>query len=587
MTRKLTESEIASLKANGCRCSDWSAVAVSQDFSANDIHRCRFVGAVEIGARCHIEDSTVSDCQIEDDVHILSVGLLRNYKICKGVVIERCRIIDGEAMAERELGTMALINEGGGRPVILSPALTAQTAHILCHYRHRPKLIEQLTEMLRPKVREKAVVYNHACISDTGLVRRVNIGPDAVVSLASELVDGDIGMMARVGTGVIARNFVIGTGSEVTDMAILERTFVGEACQIGKQFSAVDSAFFANCQAFHGEACSLFAGPYTVTHHKSTLLIACQTSFFNAGSATNQSNHLYKLGPLHQGIMERGCKTASSSYMLWPGHIGAFSVVLGHHGKHLNTAALPFSYIVERDGKSYIMPGINLRSVGTWRDDDKWHKRDNRPAKTMEPADAVVSNMLTPYTVGKIVKAMELLNRLKENAVNGEIHYNGCTIKTAAASMGLRLYRLAVSTFAAETAGNSEADDTPVDFGYTDWAGLPLPKNEAEQIISRIEAGRYSLQQLHDELRKYETRYREYASRWARQHLDLGNAEALEADRSTLLDTICDDAQSDFADFTMIGYGIENDNVLDDFRAVRGTAEDNPFLRQLRQSRKD
>ena len=86
MTRKLTESEIASLKANGCLCSDWSAVAVSQDFSANDIHRCRFVGTVEIGARCHIEDSTVSDCQIEDDVHILSVGLLRNYKICKGAV---------------------------------------------------------------------------------------------------------------------------------------------------------------------------------------------------------------------------------------------------------------------------------------------------------------------------------------------------------------------------------------------------------------------------------------------------------------------------------------------------------------------
>jgi hypothetical protein len=39
------------------------------------------------------------------------------------------------------------------------------------------------------------------------------------------------------------------------------------------------------------------------------LLLAGLFSFFNAGSGTNQSNHLYKLGPVHQGVLERGCKT--------------------------------------------------------------------------------------------------------------------------------------------------------------------------------------------------------------------------------------------------------------------------------------
>ncbi|MCK4489001.1 MAG: DUF4954 family protein, partial [Anaerolineales bacterium] len=42
----------------------------------------------------------------------------------------------------------------------------------------------------------------------------------------------------------------------------------------GKQFSAENCAFFANCEGFHSEAVSLFAGPFSVTHHKSTLLIA-------------------------------------------------------------------------------------------------------------------------------------------------------------------------------------------------------------------------------------------------------------------------------------------------------------------------
>ena len=88
--------------------------------------------------------------------------------------------------------------------------------------------------------------------------------------------------------------------------ALLANTYVGQACRIGRQFSAENCLFFANCEAFHGEACSVFAGPYTVTHHKSTLLIAGMFSFYNAGSGTNQSNHMYKLGPVHEGRLERG-----------------------------------------------------------------------------------------------------------------------------------------------------------------------------------------------------------------------------------------------------------------------------------------
>lgn len=90
-----------------------------------------------------------------------------------------------------------------------------------------------------------------------------------------------------------------------------------------------------------------FAGPFTVTHHKSTLLIAGMFSFMNAGSGSNQSNHMYKLGPIHQGALERGAKTTSDSYILWPARIGAFSLVMGRHVNHPDTSDLPFSYLIE------------------------------------------------------------------------------------------------------------------------------------------------------------------------------------------------------------------------------------------------
>lgn len=55
---------------------------------------------------------------------------------------------------------------------------------------------------------------------------------------------------------------------------MLRRCFVGEGVVIENGFSAENSLFFANSHLNHGEACAVFAGPYTVSHHRSTLLIA-------------------------------------------------------------------------------------------------------------------------------------------------------------------------------------------------------------------------------------------------------------------------------------------------------------------------
>ena len=95
-----------------------------------------------------------------------------------------------------------------------------------------------------------------------------------------------------------------------------------------------------------------------------SILIACLFSFYNAGSGTNQSNHMYKLGPVHQGILERGCKTGSFSYLLLESHIAAFSVVIGKHMTNIDLPYFPFSYISEENSKTTVFPGKNLFSIG-------------------------------------------------------------------------------------------------------------------------------------------------------------------------------------------------------------------------------
>ena len=208
-----------------------------------------------------------------------------------------------------------------------------------------------------------------------------------------------------------------------------------------------DSLFFSNCQGFHGEATSIFAGPYTVSHHKSSLLIAGMFSFLNAGSGSNQSNHMYKLGPIHQGMAERGSKTTSDSYILWPARIGAFTLVMGRHTKHSDTSELPFSYLIENATESYLVPGVNLRSVGTVRDAQKWPKRDNR--KDLVKIDHINFNLLSPYTIQKMYRAVDLLRGIQQMAgANNEVYsYQNCRIKNSSLVRGVELYEMAITKF--------------------------------------------------------------------------------------------------------------------------------------------
>jgi hypothetical protein len=463
------------------------------------------------------------------------------------------------------------------------------------------------------------LVAKAAKIINCRIITNVRVGPAATIEAVSRLENGSINSCPQdpvyIGPGVFAHNFIVCSGSKVTDGVILAGCFVGQGVELARQYSAENSVFFANSGGFHGEACSIFAGPYTVTHHKSTLLIAGLFSFLNAGSGTNQSNHMYKLGPVHQGIVERGSKTASDSYMLWPAKVGAFTVVMGRHYRNSDTSDLPFSYLIEHEDESILVPGINLRSVGTVRDARKWPKRDKR--KDPRKLDLINFKLLSPYTIQKMLNGCNLLRNLKAAGIEtgGFYDYSGAKIKHDSLNKGIRLYEIGIDKFLGnclihrlegknftiaqdlQTALKSQTDLGPGK--WVDLAGEFVPEQLVEKILDDIESGKLAnLDRIADAFVKAHENYPEYEWAWAANVLQqrLGKTiDAIQPDdiidmagrwKSAVIDLdnmLRADAKKEFAPAAQIGYGLDGlaHERTEDFTNVRGTFENNDFVREI------
>ena len=437
--RSLTDTEVEALKNQDCKAEDWRKIRVKEGFIPTSIHHVRFAGDIRLGVfqgtlevddgvqkPCGLTEAFIQDCRIDDHVYIADVENLVRYDIAPDVVIENVASLT--VSGETRFGNgveIEVINEGGGRTTVIFDRLSSQIAYLQALYRHDPVFIAGLRMMIQEYVDTKKAVRGTigqgVRILHAGRIHNVSVGEHTTISGALHLEEGTIASNAHdpvfVGEGVIAKSFIIQSGSRVDGSAFLDGCFVGQGVRIGRQYSAENSCFFANTEGLHGEACSIFAGPYTVTHHKSTLLIAGLFSFYNAGSGSNQSNHMYKLGPVHQGILERGVKTGSYSYMMWPCRVGAFTSVIGKHSANFDTTDFPFSYVLESEGKSILIPGMNLTTVGARRDSAKWPARDRR--HDPEKHDLIRFALLSPYTMGKILRGIDILKRLSHRDVVG------------------------------------------------------------------------------------------------------------------------------------------------------------------------
>ena len=544
--RPLTSEEIEVLKSNDCWAEDWTSVNVSENFKPNFMHRVMLYGEVNIGGfdknvevsqgfvkHSGINNATLRNVTVGDDCLIENVGnFINNYTIgddCYISNISTMETTEGATYGEGNL--VSVLNEVGEGNVILFSDLNSQLAAFMVKHFSDKELKEKIRLLIKSdidtKMPERGQIGNNVKIINTKEITNCVINDFCEVNGASRLSDctllGSIHGNVYIGTGVIAENSIIAEGSSVINSVKIQDCFIGETCQLSNGFTASASVFFANSYMSNGEACAAFCGPFTASHHKSSLLIGGMFSFYNAGSATNFSNHAYKMGPMHWGILERGSKTASGAYLLMPATLGTYSVCFGKLMHHPDTRNLPFAYLIADGDKMFLIPGRNITTVGLYRDIKKWPKRDLRAPENRK--SIVNLDWLSPFSVGEVLKGKKILENLRE--VTGDnvsqYLYHEYIIPASSLHKGIKYYDIALRIYMGAVLKRVLKRDPSItppstQIGLGDWddlSGLLLPVSEEERIINDLKGGNIeTIQELIERFENIDANYREYQWTW-------------------------------------------------------------------------
>lgn len=645
-SRHLLASEIAVLEANGCEALDWGNVWVHPDFKPCCIRNSRFKGSIYIGCfdgnadsseketdAVGIYDSCLCNVVVGNNCLIRNVGIIRDYEIEDGVIIRNVdKLVCFLHSAFGNNIPVPVLMETGGREVMMYDKLTSQEAYLMSFRRYQMDVLQCLFSRIETYAHglygQPGRIGKNACLEDIREVRDVRIGAFSIITGVCHLECGTVlsseDAVTEIKDGVVARNFIIKEGSHVFNHVILNNCFVGKACHIAQGFSAVNSLFFANCHFENGEACSLFAGPFSVSHHKSTLLIACQTSFFNAGSGSNQSNHSYKLGPNKYGILERGVKLASGSYLYWPMRVGAFSTILGHHTLHADFSSFPFSYLIEERGKTVLVPAVALRSVGVMRDADKWPKRDGRASYLAmiedwlaDGEDLTTFSLFNPYIIARMKTGIDILKTLSirhEEEISGieagldpmKTYFilQGGYVSSNSLLRAIALYENAILYYtlgAVVTRIASGMDLLASGEGCGDWCdygGYIAPKKEVERHWEELRGSSLSLDIPFSLFPFNRERMAQWEWNWISKmlekhwgiHPSLAGKEKIKEWISlwkksvqVIFTDFLNDAKKEFAPALQFIYGSEGtkEEQLVEFQAINGTYETHPFVQNL------
>ncbi|MCH5238759.1 MAG: DUF4954 family protein [Muribaculaceae bacterium] len=479
--RPLSQEEINQLTSQGCTASEWSQISVSPSLNLKDIINVRFTGPVVIHEGVVLREIP---------------GGIGGCTLHKNVIIENVASIEFDENSKNGVGTqVAVLDETGSRSVTIYPGLSSQAATLMA------RVPDWFRDSVKPRLQEFLDSRTPLCeigegtiIKNSGKFKNVYIGREVLIEGAGRLVNGSIINNAErgksityIGTGVEAENFIL-EDCRLESKTTLFNSYVGQGVEISHNFSVHDSLFFANCSMANGEAHSILAGPYTVSMHKGTLLIGCQTSFMNAGSLSNQSNHMYKMGPVHWGLLERGVKTSSGSYLMLGAKIGAFSLLMGAHKGHPDSSEFPFSYLFgDERGTTVVVPALMLRSCGLIRDELKWPARDRRLNRGIPLIDHITYAVLNPFTVDTMLKTVKTIDSLLMRPAADDMYmrYKGMKFTRAALERARNLYTLAIFKYLSVTLPECrfpEPADNPPDT-WIDLGGQIIPREFLNRIL--------------------------------------------------------------------------------------------------------
>lgn len=500
--RKLTDDEIALLEDNNCRAEDWESVNVSDDFNPAYLCDVVFYGEINLGYfdrnievspgflkhsgiyRATLRNVTVGDnCLIE---HVNNY--VNNYTIGDNCYISNIATLETSEGATYGQGNII----SAGSPscesnIMLFTRLSSQLAALMMKYSHDKELRETLRNLVREDIDaqqpERGIIGEGVKIVNTGEITNTILGDYCEVNGAARLSDttvmGTADASVFIGTGVICENSVISDGASLLNSAIVTDCFVGEACKISNGFTAGQSVIFANSSLSKGEASAAFCGPFTTSHHKNSLLTGSVFSLNNTG---------------HDDITQ--CPDMCN---------------------------LPFSRLTTQGDTTFLEPAFHITTAAHYRDIRRWARRDMRAQST--PKSIVNFDWLSPFSVGKIIKAKKKLEDLRE--ISGEdasnYRFHEFIIRAADLQKGIQNYDMALRIYMGAVLErvqrhDPELNEPETDTGLGKWdnlAGLLLPASEERQMVEDIKDG--TLESIDAILRRFDeinAEYRNYQWVW-------------------------------------------------------------------------
>lgn len=500
--RKLTDNEIALLEDNNCRAEDWESVNVSDDFNPAYLCDVVFYGEINLGYfdrnievspgflkhsgiyRATLRNVTVGDnCLIE---HVNNY--VNNYTIGDNCYISNIATLETSEGATYGQGNIISAGSPSGESnIMLFTRLSSQLAALMMKYSHDKELRETLRNLVREDIDaqqpERGIIGEGVKIVNTGEITNTILGDYCEVNGAARLSDttvmGTADASVFIGTGVTCENSVISDGASLLNSAIVTDCFVGEACKISNGFTAGQSVIFANSNLSKGEASAAFCGPFTISHHKNSLLTGSVFSLNNTG---------------HDDITQ--CPDMCN---------------------------LPFSRLTTQGDTTFLEPAFHITTAAHYRDIRRWARHDMRAQST--PKSIVNFDWLSPFSVGEIIKAKKKLEDLRE--ISGEdasnYRFHGFIIRAADLQKGIQNYDMALriymgAVFERVQRHDPELNEPETDTGLGKWdnlAGLLLPASEERQIVEDIKDG--TLENIDAILRRFDeinAEYRNYQWVW-------------------------------------------------------------------------
>lgn len=441
--RKLTAQELEILVRNDNTSDDWNNVLVTEAFNPQLVQHCHFFGLVRIGMLepyylefnnvrmpVGLYNSTISSCDIGDNVVVQNVNFLSHYILGNEVIVANVNEMSTTDYAKFGNGIvkegeqenvriwLELCNENGGRSIIPFDGMLAGDAFLWTRYRDDIALMDKFKAFTEQKFDKRRGYYgkvgDRTVIKNCKIIKDVTIGSDAYLKGANKLKNLTINSRAeaysQIGEGCELVNGIIDYGCRIFYGVKAVRFIMASHSQLKYGARLINSYLGNNSTISCCEVLNSLIFPSHEQHHNNSFLCASlvQGQSNMAAGATVGSNHNSRAAD-GEMVAGRG---------FWPGlcvslkhnsKFACFTLIAKGDYMHELNIPFPFSLVTndEYENVLKIMPGywFLYNMYGLARNSRKYVDRDKRIDKTQN----LEFDYLAPDSVEELMEALKII----------------------------------------------------------------------------------------------------------------------------------------------------------------------------------